>query len=193
MSTDFDFTAFDADTIDTSDNYDPIPEGTYECVVEKTEMLPTKKGDGSYLKLTFSVIDGQYDGRKFFTNFNLVNPSAAAEEIGRKNLAKVQKAIGRPRIQSHEELCDIPLQVRISIRKEEGFKPQNEFVNCWPSEKYPPEKAAPAAAPAQQPAPAPAPAPQPAPAPAPAQQPAPAAAPAAATVQPRKVAPWKRQ
>ena len=72
MSTDFDFTKFDADTIDTSDNYDPIPEGTYECVVEKTEMLPTKKGDGSYLKLTFSVIDGQYDGRKFFTNFNLV-------------------------------------------------------------------------------------------------------------------------
>jgi hypothetical protein len=126
-----------------------------------------------------------------------VNPSEKAEGFARRDLAKIQKAIGRPRVKSHEELRDIPLCVRVSVRSEEGFKPQNEVQNYYPSEKWPQggeaQPAAPAAAPAATPAPQPAPAPAPTPQPAPAPAPAAPAAPAAATVQPRKAAPWKRQ
>jgi len=69
---------FDANTVEPSTGFDPIPAGKYPAVIIESEMKTTKSGTGRYLELTFEVIDGEYHGRKVWARLNLENPNSTA-------------------------------------------------------------------------------------------------------------------
>ncbi|MGD9126460.1 MAG: DUF669 domain-containing protein, partial [Planctomycetia bacterium] len=58
---------FDANQVDPSTSFDPIPAGKYVAVITESEMKDTKSGVGQYLQLTFDIIDGKYKGRKLWS------------------------------------------------------------------------------------------------------------------------------
>lgn len=190
---------FDARTVAPQTGFEPLPVGWYNVIVDESEMKPTKAGDGAYLKLRYSILDGQFAGRKIFGNINLQNANPQAVEIGLKQLSAVAHAVGVLLVQDSQQLHNIPLKIKLKIRSDKTgeYEPQNEITQ-WkninepidaPAAGAPAFAAAPAAAPAwQQPAAAPA------PAPAPAWSAAPVAAPSAAPWQaPAAVAqqPWQ--
>ena len=49
---------FNANEVEPSTGYDPIPAGKYQAVITESEMKPTKTGNGQYLQLEFEIIEG---------------------------------------------------------------------------------------------------------------------------------------
>ena len=74
--------------------YSALPAGDYLVVAKAGEVKPTKTGDGAYVKVEFTVVDSDYEGRKLFHNFNIKNQNAKAVEIGLSQIKAFFKAAG---------------------------------------------------------------------------------------------------
>jgi len=56
-------TGFDANEVEPTTDFDPIPAGKYEAVITESEVKPNKANTGSYLQFTFQILEGEYKGR----------------------------------------------------------------------------------------------------------------------------------
>ena len=158
MNEEFDFSNFDANSVDTTytGESQPVPAGVYEAMITSSEMKRNKSGTGSYLSLGLTIVSGEHQKRMVFDNLNLVHQSEQAREIGQRTLAKVMKAVGKTRVRSHKELRNVPMLVKVAVRPAEGqFAARNEVKDYAPDPNY-----VQAPAPAAPVAPAPAPQPQ---------------------------------
>ena len=120
---------FNADDVEVVDeDFSVLPPGEYPVIVEDSEFRETKAGDGHYLFLQLSVIDGHGKNRKLFDRLNLDNPNAQAVEISKKQLASLCRAIGKQKITDSGELHDIPVIARVEIRKgSNGYEDSNDI------------------------------------------------------------------
>lgn len=135
-----------------SADFQPIPPGWYTAMVEKSEIHPTKAGDGKYLKLQLAIVGEKFEGRKVFTNINLVNPNPKAVEIGAREIAQLGAACGLLRLSDSTELLDKVIQVKVAVREgRNGGDPDNEVKGYKAVTGTVP---ATAAAPAEKPVPA---------------------------------------
>jgi hypothetical protein len=122
------FETFSPDEHETA-SYDVLPAGDYLAIVTAMEEKGTKKGDGSYLAASFQIIDGPAQGRMLWGNFNVNNPNPKAEEIGRRELADLCRAVGvTPK--NSDELLNIPLVLKVAPDKDDpernrikGYRP----------------------------------------------------------------------
>lgn len=196
---------FDATTVEPDTGFELLPAGWYNAMIDESDIRPTNNGAGAYLQLRFSVIAGQYQGRKVFTRLNIRNANQTAQDIAYKQLSAIAHSVGVLQVQDSSQLHGIPLKIRVRIRKDpsgqyedqneiNGYKNINDAVQGQTAAfapagfAQPVAPAMPQAAPAfAQPA-APQPWAQPA---APMAQPAPQPAPVAPAPQPAQVAaPW---
>ena len=53
---------FDANQVEPSADFEPIPAGKYLATIVESEMKPTKSGTGNYLQLTFEILEGPTRG-----------------------------------------------------------------------------------------------------------------------------------
>ena len=121
-----DLNGFDAKEVEPQKVFDLLPPGKYKVVISDSEEKPTKKGDGSYLRLTLTVIDGSHEGRKLFDNLNLNNPNDQAAGIARAALSSICRAVGILTPQASSELHDIPLIAIVKIEPAKGeYEAQN--------------------------------------------------------------------
>ena len=76
-------------------HFDEIEESSFDIIPANTvvqlravylEMKDTAARNGKYIKVTFDIIDGQYQGRKIFENYNVVNQNSDAVQIALKNI-----------------------------------------------------------------------------------------------------------
>jgi len=114
-----DLRGFDANTVEPTGDYDPIPAGKYLAVITESEMKPTKSGSGSYLQLTFDIIDGPHKGRRLWARLNLDNPNPTAVAIAKAELSAICRAVGVFAPNDSIELHDIPLVITVKCRKRE--------------------------------------------------------------------------
>lgn len=70
----------------------PVPNDIYNLVIEKAELKTTKAGNGKGVSMTFSIVDGEFAGRKLFNWFNYESQSEKAQKIGRAQLAGLARA-----------------------------------------------------------------------------------------------------
>lgn len=119
---------FDANTVDPADDLEPIPAGKYVAVVTDSEMKPTKSGVGSYLQLTFQIIEGEYANRLLWVRLNLDNPNATAVEIARRELSSICRSVGVLVPTDSTDLHNLPclIHVRVKRRSDTG-ELQNEI------------------------------------------------------------------
>ena len=89
------------------DAFDPLPAGVYTVRITNADSKQTKKGDGEYLAVTLTVIEGEYKNRTIIERYNLVNPSEKAERIGNAQFASLRQAAGiTVKLRDTQELVD---------------------------------------------------------------------------------------
>ena len=85
---------FTPSEVEDTEDFAPIPDGTYRLLVLDSEYKATKAGTGHYMAVAFQVVGGKCDNRRLFSNFNLENPSEVATKIGRSEMKKFLAALG---------------------------------------------------------------------------------------------------
>jgi hypothetical protein len=110
---------FDASQVEPSASFDPIPAGKYLAAITESEMKATKTGAGSYLQMTFTVLDGEYKNRMLWARLNLNNPNATAVKIARSELSALCRAVGVLQPRDSVELHNIPLLITVKLKKRE--------------------------------------------------------------------------
>lgn len=119
---------FDATTVEPAKKFEPLPAGSYKCVIVKSEWKNTKNGKGRYVELTFEVLaPEEHKGRRVFDRLNLENQSTQAVEIAQRTLSAICHATGVMQPKDTAELHNIPLVLEIAV-KERADKP-GEYSN----------------------------------------------------------------
>ncbi|GIX04604.1 MAG: hypothetical protein KatS3mg114_0473 [Planctomycetaceae bacterium] len=112
-----DLRGFDANNVEPAGDFEPIPAGKYLAVITESEMKPTKAGTGSYLQLTFQVIDGEYRNRLLWARLNLDNPNDTARKIAQGELSAICRAVGVLSPNDSVELHNLPLVIHVRCKK----------------------------------------------------------------------------
>jgi hypothetical protein len=143
--------SFDINSLPEQQNdFAPLPEGWYAAVINKAEIRDTKDKTGQYVAVRYDITGPTHQGRVVFGNINIKNKSTAAEEIGRQALGSIMRAIGLSRVDDTDQLIGGALQIKLSIRTQEGYDPTNDVRGYKALEGAAMPKVATASAPAQE-------------------------------------------
>jgi hypothetical protein len=112
-----DLNGFDANQVEPTGDFEPIPAGKYLAVITDSELKPNKAGTGSLLQLTFQVIEGQFQNRLLWARLNLDNPNATAVQIARADLSAICRAVGVLAPRDSVELHNLPLIIHVRCKK----------------------------------------------------------------------------
>lgn len=107
-------------------NFSPLPDGWYTATITGAELKTTQAGTGQYIAVRYDITGPTHQGRVVFGNLNIRNPNPKAEEIGRTQLGELMRAIGLASVQDTDQLLGGQLQIKLSIRKQEGYEPSND-------------------------------------------------------------------
>jgi len=110
----------------SSGSYDPIPAGWRAVEIEKAEVKPTKKNNGTLLNIQASVITEDHNNRKVFVRINVSNPSVQCTEIGRRELAALADACDIPILDDEDKLLGKQLEMKLVIVKDSNDEPDND-------------------------------------------------------------------
>ena len=108
---------FDANQVDPTTPFDPVPAGKYLAAIVGSEMKQTKNGAGEYLQLTFQILDGEFKNRQLWTRLNLNNANATAVKIARAELSAVCHAVGVMTPKDSTELHNLPLVITVRCKR----------------------------------------------------------------------------
>lgn len=128
--------SFDTSTVaPRENNYELLPAGKYTCLVSDSVIQPLKSGNGTALKLTITVLQEGYAGRKLFSNLNVQHTNPTAEQIAQQQLRELCDAIGISRMTDTAELHNKPFIARVKIRKstDPQYEDQNEVAGYAPA------------------------------------------------------------
>lgn len=130
----FNFSANEYDDFEGGGNFDPVPEGEYEMMCEDAEEKSTSSG-GTMIKAKFRILSPEFKNRVVFNNFNIVNKSEKAQEIGRRQLSTWARAVGKPNASDTDELLNRPFIALIGIEPASGsYSAQNRINGFKPKD-----------------------------------------------------------
>lgn len=155
----FDARNFEPDT--GGSGLDFVPEGTYNVVIENTEIKETKNKDGGMFVITYKIASDAFAGKKVAQRLNLWNKSDDAKAIAQKQLSAVCHVTGIfqvPMAAQGAALRGAALQVIVKVRDGDNGAKYSDVVGVLDVHGNKPGQHAQAAQPA--PAPVAAPAPQ---------------------------------
>jgi len=122
---------FDASQVNPSVPFDVLPSDKYLVEITNSEMKSTKAGDGSYLELEFTVVDGDFRGRKVWDRLCLNHRTQKTVEIARANLSAICHATGVMQPRESSELHRIPFIITVKVRKDkDSDELYNEVKGC---------------------------------------------------------------
>lgn len=124
---------FDSDQYGELEGFDPIPADKYTVAITGSSVELTKKGDGKYIALEHTVLEGTYKGRKIWSNLNIQNPNPQTVEIAQKTLATLCRAIGKRVIADTVELHDIPCIAKVKVIPAKGDYPAKNGIVTYQS------------------------------------------------------------
>ncbi len=110
-----DLSEFEFDKVPVPEARALVPAGEYTATVVNSEKKQTNSGDGSYLRLDFEIVDGQYGGAKLSEFYNLWNNNEGTVRIAKETMAKLMRAAGREGLSSAAQLYGIPLIIVVKI------------------------------------------------------------------------------
>lgn len=119
--------AIELDTLpQTSNNYELLPPGWYDAVIQGAELRDTKTG-GQMIAVKYSVTGPTHQGRLVWGNINIRNANPKAEEIGRQQLGDIMRALGLARVTDTDQLIGGQIGIKIAIRDaQNGYEAQND-------------------------------------------------------------------
>jgi len=120
-------TGFNANEVEPMADFAPIPAGKYAAVITNSQMKPTKSGNGSYLELTFQIIEGEHRGRLLWARLNLDNPNQLTVKIARSELSAICRAVGVMEPKDSCELHNLPLVISVRQKTDADGEVRNEI------------------------------------------------------------------
>ena len=109
---------FDATTVQPDSGLQQLPIGTYNAMIEDSEIKQTFHGNGYYLRLSLKCIDGVNEGRAGFMNINIGVESEKAKEIAFKTLSAVCRATGQMMLSDSRQLHGHVIRVEVALQAE---------------------------------------------------------------------------
>jgi len=111
-----------------ANRFTPVPKGEYKLKCLEAEEFDTRSQDGTYIKAKFEIVEGKYEGRKVFQNFNVNNPSDDAQRIGRGQIYAWRVACGKPEANDTDQLIEVPFLGYVDIEPgKPGYSDQNRI------------------------------------------------------------------
>lgn len=111
---------FNANEVDPSVPFEPVPAGKYVAAITDSEMKATKDGKGSYLELTFTIIEGEYKDRKVWHRLCLNHSNQKTVQIARANLSAICRAVGVMHPRDSAELHNLPMVITVKCKKRDN-------------------------------------------------------------------------
>ena len=111
---------FNANEVEPSKAFDPIPAGKYIAVITDSEMKETRAGTGRYLQLEFEITDGEYAGRKLWSRLNIENQNAEAVRMARADLSAICRAVNVLTPSDSIDLHNLPMVIKVHCRKDKN-------------------------------------------------------------------------
>ena len=108
---------FNANEVEPNVGFEPVPADKYIAMITASQMKPTKNGDGSYLELEMTVLEGPYKDRKVWDRLCLTHSNPQTVKIARGNLSSVCRAVGILQPKDSCELHNIPMCVTVKCKK----------------------------------------------------------------------------
>lgn len=108
-------------------SFEMVPSGEYKVTIEEAGLKDYQNMDGEYLKVTFSIEEGEYENQKIFMNYNFAHPeSDEANRIGRGQLKSMLAVFGKNGIeQDPAELEDEQLYIKVKKVKKGEYENHN--------------------------------------------------------------------
>lgn len=107
-------------------NYSSLPEGDYAVTIKTAEVKQTKAQNGSYLRLRLDVTGPTHAGRVLYANVTLQNPNEKAEEIGRRQMGDIMRALRISTFSDTDQLIGGNLRVKVVATKSDQYGEGNE-------------------------------------------------------------------
>jgi hypothetical protein len=103
-----------------------IPEGEYQGMFVKDDLVDTKSGTGKMLVMEFLINQGPHSGTVLKERLNIVNQNDTAVKIARETLARIAKAVGLQMIPGNSDaLLRKPLLVRVTTEAGNTYTDNN--------------------------------------------------------------------
>jgi hypothetical protein len=122
---------FDANQVEPAHGFEPIPAGKYLAAICGSEMKPTKNSTGQYLELEYTVLNGQFKGRKLWSRHNLENTNAQTVEIARAELSAICRSTGVMKFGDSAELHTRPLTIVVKQKKRADTGELTNEIVAW--------------------------------------------------------------
>lgn len=106
---------FDASNVPPAAPIEAFPAGWYTATITDGEIKPTADGSGQRMNLEFTVMDGDFKGRKVFDGLNIVNSSTQAQEIAHQQLSAICHATSVIRFNDIQELFGRPFLLKAGL------------------------------------------------------------------------------
>lgn len=103
-----------------------MPAGWYVVQIVNSEIKPTKTPGGARLNLQFKIMQGDFAGRVMFGGYNVKNANPVAVQIAMEELAELSRAVKVPVWNDTEQLHGIPFNLKVKVRQQPGYEPNNE-------------------------------------------------------------------
>ena len=133
---------FNANEVEPTVAFEPLPAGKYLAAITASEVKNTKKGDGNYLELEFTVLEGPCKGRKVWDRLCINHPKDVTQKIARGNLSAICRAVGVMQPKDSVELHNLPLVITIKCKKREDNGELANEVKGYAKKNSPPPQAA---------------------------------------------------
>lgn len=129
-------TTYDATNGETMADRSTLPPGEVVFAMVKSDRTQAKSNPrNEYVSCEFEILEGQFQGRRLWTNLNLWNDNSQAVEIAQRELNSIMHACGKLRVRSTDELHGIPMRGTVGIDKKDatrnvikGYAPLNGGV-----------------------------------------------------------------
>lgn len=114
----------DLSNVKEQKQFEALPAGKYLMTCTNAELKDTKDGTGKYIKIELTVKAGEHEGRKLFSNFNIVNKNQQASEIGQSQLKSflvLSKYATPERLKNVTDLCGLTVGVKTKIKSDAEY------------------------------------------------------------------------
>ncbi len=114
-----------------------LPAGEYSAVLVASEKKATKDDGGSYLKMDFQIVRGEFQNQHIFQNLNLWlaltdDKKRTAVQIAKGQLSELCRAVGVGTPKDSTELHGIELMIRINAKENGEYGMQNNITKYSP-------------------------------------------------------------
>ena len=111
---------FDTNSVEPQGDYQVVPPGNYPVSIDKAEVKTTKNGNGHYLEVTMTILDGTCKKRKLWDRINIQNPSQQCTEIGLRSLAALGQSLGIAKLSAVEQLLNGICIAHVKVKNEQN-------------------------------------------------------------------------